>query len=60
MLALAAFVEHCNHCRSHESLYNLTPADVHFGRANKILDNRGEIKRETIEQRRKLHFASAA
>jgi putative transposase len=58
--AVATFVEHYNHCRYHESPDNLTPADVYFGRANKILNTRREIKRKTIEQRRKMHFASAA
>lgn len=32
--------------RCHESLGNLTPADVHFGRAEKILKQREEIKRK--------------
>jgi hypothetical protein len=36
--AVAAFVEHCNHRRYHESLDNLTPADVYFGRDHRILD----------------------
>jgi hypothetical protein len=29
---IEAFVEHYNHRRKHESLHNLTPADVYFGR----------------------------
>ena len=34
---VAAFVAHYNHARHHESLANLTPADVYFGRAETIL-----------------------
>ena len=58
--AIAAFVEHYNHQRYHESLDNLTPADVYFGRGEAILNTRRQIKRKTIDQRRKLHFATAA
>jgi len=58
--AIAAFVEHYNHQRYHESLDNLTPADVYFGRGEAILKTRRQIKRKTIDQRRKLHFATAA
>ena len=43
-----AFVEHYNHVRYHESLDNLTPADVYFGRAETILAERERIKRATI------------
>ena len=35
--AIDAFVEHYNNHRYHESLQNCTPADVIFGRQEKIL-----------------------
>jgi transposase InsO family protein/transposase-like protein len=57
---VAAFVEHYNHARYHESLDNLTPADVYFGRAETILLERERIKRKTIENRRLQHKLRAA
>ena len=57
--AVADFVEHYNHRRYHESLDNLTPADVYFGRGERTLKRREEIKRRTIEQRRRQHFNAA-
>ena len=54
---VSAFVEHCNHRRAHESLGNLTPADVHFGRGEAILAERARIKRKTRTQRRLQHHA---
>jgi transposase InsO family protein len=57
---VAAFVEHYNHQRYHESLNNLTPADVYFGRGQAILLERERIKRQTIQQRRLLHHSQAA
>jgi len=48
---VGAFIEHYNHRRYHESLENLTPADVYFGRATNILAERARIKRHTIEHR---------
>jgi putative transposase len=41
-----------NHLRYHESIANLTPADVYFGRGQTILLERERIKRRTIENRR--------
>ena len=57
---VAAFVEHYNHARAHESLSNLTPADVYFGRGEAILLEREWIKRQTLSRRRLLHHAHAA
>ena len=57
---IAAFVEHYNHRRYHESLDNLTPADVYFGRGQTILLQRERIKRKTIEHRRLQHRKAAA
>ena len=58
--AVGAFVEHYNRHRYHESLGNLTPADVYHGRGAQILKAREEIKKQTIRQRRLLHQAAAA
>ena len=55
-----AFVAYYNHRRYHESLANLTPADVYFGRGQTILIKREKIKRQTIEYRRLQHCKSAA
>ena len=57
---IEAFIEHYNHRRYHESLRNLTPADVYFGRGQTILLERERIKRQTIQQRRLLHHKQAA
>src|ERR687895_1819816 len=57
---VGAFVEHYNHARAHESLDNLTPADVYFGRGEAILLERERIKRQTLTRRRLLHHPKAA
>jgi len=57
---IEAFVDHYNHQRYHESLNNLTPADVYFERGQAILLQRDRIKRKTIETRRLQHRKSAA
>ena len=57
---LGVFVEHYNHRRYHESLNNLTSADVYFGRGQTILLERERIKRKTIEHRRLQHRDAAA
>ena len=57
---IEAFVDDYNHHRYHESIDNLTPADVYFGRRSTILAERERIKRHTIQNRRLQHQLSAA
>jgi len=57
---VAAFVERYNYARYHESLENLTPADVYLGRAEALLLERERIKRQTIANRRLQHQLHAA
>ncbi len=45
---------------NHESLGNLTPADVYFGRDKAIIERRKQIKENTIRNRRLLHQQQAA
>ncbi len=53
--ALAEFIRYYNNRRYHESLENLTPADVFFGRDKQILARRKQTKERTMKQRRKFH-----
>jgi putative transposase len=57
---VAAFIEQYNNRRYHESLGNVTPADVYHGRAQAILRERERIKRQTIQKRRLRHSQIAA
>ena len=54
--ALEEFVNRYNNERYHESLKNLTPADVYFGRTDEILKTRAEIKKQTLLRRRNEYF----
>ena len=57
---IGAFVDYYNHHRYHESLGNLTPADVYHGRGAQILKMREEIKTQTIQTRRLQQQNAAA
>jgi transposase InsO family protein len=46
---IGRFVDYYNHQRYHESLDNVTPADVYFGKVKEVLSRREEIKRQTLE-----------
>lgn len=55
--AIEKFVNHYNNCRYHESLNNLTPANVYFGNDKAVLKERERIKKKTIKQRRQLYLS---
>jgi hypothetical protein len=48
------FIEYYNNERYHESLNNVTPADVYGGRYEEVITRREQLKRETMKHRR-LH-----
>ena len=54
--ALEEFVNRYNNERYHESLKNLTPADVYFGRADEVLKIRQQIKSETLKRRKREYY----
>ncbi|WP_143123923.1 IS3 family transposase [Nitrosomonas ureae] len=54
------FVDYYNHERYHESLNNLTPADVFNGRGQSILDERKKIKHQTLAMRRRMYYDNHA
>ena len=49
------FVGYYYNERYHESLNNLTPAGVYYGRGESILARRERIKLNTMAMRRKIH-----
>ena len=55
---LQRFISYYNHERYHESLDNLTPADVFYGRREGILEQRELIKQNTSAMRKQMHYAN--
>jgi len=53
---IGRYVEYYNNHRYHESLENLTPADVYFGRKREQLTMRERIKRENYENEANLQL----
>jgi hypothetical protein len=53
--ALENFVHHYNYHRYHESLDNVTPSDVYYGKREQILKRREKIKQQSLLQRRKMY-----
>jgi transposase InsO family protein len=58
--ALRDFVAYDNNERYHESLDNVTPADVYFGRQYAVLTERDKIKRLTMKRRKKEYLEQKA
>jgi len=58
--ALRDFIAYYNNERHHESLDNVTPSDVYFGRKYKIITEREKIKKRTMRNRKKGYLASKA
>ena len=58
--ALRDFVAYYNNERFHESLNNVTPADVYLGRQYAVLTERAKIKRLTMQRRKKESLAEKA
>ena len=57
---IESFVEYYNYERYHESLDNVTPADVYTGRAAKIIDQRQRIKERTMKLRKRNYQKAIA
>jgi putative transposase len=50
--AIAAFVDYYNYRRYHKALGDVTPADVLYGRREKILERQKEVRSQTINRRK--------
>lgn len=56
--AVEKFVEHYNHHRYHESINNLTPAQVYYNKAAGVLEKRSRCKIRTMKRRKQLNLQS--
>jgi len=54
---IARFIEYYNNERYHESLDNVTPADVYHGRREQILIRRKQIKERTLRNRKTYNLS---
>ena len=54
--AIDDFVDYYNNQRYHESLDNMTPASIYYGKEKEVQSERDKIKRETMALRRQQNL----
>jgi hypothetical protein len=54
--AIDDFVDYYNNQRYHESLDNMTPASIYYGKEKEVQSEREKNKRETMSLRRKQNL----
>jgi len=58
--AIGQFVDYYNHQRYHESLDNVTPADMFYGRYEEIMNRRQLIKQQTLRSRKEENLMACS
>jgi len=58
--AIGKFIYYYNNERYHESLDNVTPADVYYGRRPQIISKREIIKVRTLKERKRINLLATA
>ena len=58
-MAIAEWVRYYNHDRYHESLQNVTPADVFYGKEKEVLKKRKLLKEQMMALRRQSYLQIA-
>lgn len=53
---ISEWVDYYNNRRLHESLDNITPADMYYGRKENILTQRQIIKQKTLQHRKRINL----
>ena len=57
-VAIGEFIEYYNNRRYHESLDNMTPVSIYYGKQKEVQSKRDKIKRKTMALRRQQNLIS--